>query len=71
MLHIRMRGDIDKLRVPGDFDEFVAGVNIASAKGLQYLIMEGENGNMMALNQHNILTVEQVDDGDEDDLYGG
>ncbi len=70
MLHIRMRGDIDKMRVPGDFDTFVLGVNLAMSKGLQYVMLENAEGNMMALNQNNILTVEDVGDDDDDDLLG-
>jgi hypothetical protein len=64
MLHIRMKGDIDKLRVPGDFDNFVVQTNLAMAKGMQYLLLENAEGNSMAINQNNILTVEDV--GDED-----
>ena len=63
-LFIRMRGDLDSERVPGTFDQFVNGLNLAAAKGMQYIILEDENGNPMALNQQNILTVKQRDDDD-------
>lgn len=65
MLHIRMKGDIDKLRIPGDFDHFVVQTNLAMAKGMQYLLLENADGNAMAINQNNILTVEDVEEDDE------
>jgi len=67
MLHIRMQGDIDKMRVPGDFDSFVLQVNLAMAKGMQYVMLENADGNMMAVNQTNILTVEEISDEDDSD----
>ena len=70
MLHIRMRGDIDKLRIPGDFDLFVVQTNMAMAKGMQYILLENAEGNPMAINQNNILTVEDVGDDDDSGLLG-
>lgn len=61
-LHVRMRGDIDALEVSGNFNQFVDSVNLAAAAGRQYVILEDLHGNPMALNQSNILTVQEVED---------
>jgi len=70
MLHIRMKGDIDQIRLPGDFENFVYQVNLAAAKGMEYVMLENEAGNMMALNQKNILTVEETEDDDMSGMMG-
>jgi hypothetical protein len=62
VLQIRMRGDIDALVANGTFDNFVNSVNLAAAAGRQYVILEDLNGNPMALNQSNILTIQEIED---------
>lgn len=69
-LFIRMRGDIDAERVPGEFDAFVNSLNLAAAKGMEYVILEDENGNPMAFNQKNILTVKQRTDDSDAGMVG-
>lgn len=61
-LQIEMRGKLDPINVPGNFQHFVDQLNLAAAKGMQYVILEDHDGNNIALNQQNILTAREFDD---------
>jgi hypothetical protein len=65
-LQIEMRGKLDVINLPGNFQHFVDQVNLSAAKGMQYIIVEDHDGKHIALNQQNILFVQEVDD----DLIG-
>lgn len=61
-LQIEMRGKLDAINVPGNFQHFVDQLNLSAAKGSTYVILEDFNGRHMALNQNNILTVLEFDE---------
>lgn len=68
---IRMKGDIDEMRVPATFQVFVAELNVAGATGKQYVIMSDMNGNSLAVNTQNILTAREIGVEEEaEDLIG-
>lgn len=61
-LQIEMRGKLDVINIPGNFQHFVDQVNLSAAKGMQYIIVEDHDGKHIALNQQNILFVKEIDD---------
>lgn len=62
MLHIKMVGEIDEVRIPGSFQLFVENLNTAQASGKAYIMMQGFDDHPMALNTKNILIVRETDD---------
>jgi hypothetical protein len=62
MLHIKMVGEIDEVRIPGNFQLFVENLNVAQAAGKAYIMMQDYNEKPMALNSKNILIVRETDD---------
>lgn len=67
---IRMKGDIDEIRVPATFQQFVAELNVAGATGKQYVIMADMDGHALALNTQNMLTVREIGADEELSMIG-
>jgi hypothetical protein len=61
---IKMRGEFDKIAVEGDETTFLNKMNVASAQGMEFVLMEkaGSSGRMIGVSTHNMLTFEEADD---------
>lgn len=61
-LEIKMSGELQGRRVPGDFKETVQAIEMVKAKGMEFLILEKDDGNHIAFLMDNLNSIEETDD---------
>ena len=47
--------------VDEDFDELLIAMNSATGKGMNFIVLDGEDGNRVMINMSNVLTIKQYD----------
>lgn len=61
-LQIKMRGDLTPTAIPGDFKDVVDAIQLVTAQGKEFLIMDKNDGNKIAFLMANLNSIEEVDD---------
>lgn len=56
---LTMRGELEAVELEPDFVEFANDLNIAGAKGKEFMIARTTEGDNIAIAMHNILTVRE------------
>lgn len=64
MIEIEMRGALERKYVEGDFRELAQTLNLAAAKGQQYIVLTPRGGaaDTKLFNTQLIMTAEEVDE---------